>query len=190
VLQNGELLAGLRTPVAEHTVQVGQSYNFTMRLPGYMPETVTVTVQEGQTVPVVARMRQGGLSVLETNVPEARVTVSGVAACQSRSGPVVDCPLENGRYRVKLASTRPYVAETWSVEMNGQDVKHKLDLGFVETDSPDVTIKIPGAPADTKRAGFTDGEHRVTLVNAKSGLTVIKPVRIVAGRTVKIDAPQ
>ena len=68
-------------------------------------------------------------------------------------------------------------------------MKHKSPR-FVETDSPDLTIKIPGAPADTKRAGFVDGEHRVTLVNAKSGLTIIKPVRIVAGRTVKIDARQ
>ena len=190
ILQNGELLAGLRTPVPDHTVQVGRSYSFTMRLVGHMPETITVTVQQGQTVPVVARLKRGGLYVLETNVPEARVTVTGVASCQSRSGPVVDCPLENGKYRVKLASLRPYIAETWNVVMNGQDVKHKIDLGFVETDSPDLTIKIPGAPADTKRAGFVDGEHRVTLVNAKSGLTIIKPVRIVAGRTVKIDARQ
>jgi hypothetical protein len=190
ILQNGELLAGLHTPLAEHTVQVGRSYAFTMRLAGHMPETVTVTVQQGEIVPISARLKKGGLYVVETNVPEAKLTVSGVASCQSRSGPVVDCPLENGKYRVRLASLRPFIAESWNVVINGQDVKHKIDLGFVETDSPDLTIKLPGAPADTKRAGFVDGEHRVTLVNAKSGLTIIKPVRIVAGRTVKIDARQ
>ncbi len=190
VLQNGELLAGLRTPVDEHMLQVGRSYSFTLRIPGYKPETVTVTAREGETDPIVAKLRKGGLYTVETNLPEAKLTVAGVAACQARSGPVVECPLENGRYRVKLASSRPFVAETWNVVMNGQDMQQKLSLGFVETASPDVTLKIPGAPADTRRAGFKDGEHRVTLVNAKNGMTVIKPVKIVAGRTVKVEAKQ
>jgi hypothetical protein len=69
-------------------------------------------------------------------------------------------------------------------------VKQKVDLGFVETASPELTLKIPGAPSDTKRAGFPDGERRVTLVNAKSGLTIIRPVKISAGRTVKVDVKQ
>ena len=32
------------------------------------------------------------------------------------------------------------------------------------------------------------GERKLTLVHAKSGLTIIKPVKIIAGRTVKVDA--
>jgi hypothetical protein len=127
---------------------------------------------------------------VSTNVADAKLTVSGVAACQSRSGPNIDCPLENGKYKVKLSSLRPFIAETWNVTMSSEDVKQRVDLGFVETDSPDLTLKIPGAPADTKRAGFVDGERKVTLVNAKSGLTIVKPVKVVAGRTVKVDARQ
>jgi hypothetical protein len=157
-----------------------------MRLPGYMPETVTVTAKPGTTEPIAVKMKKGGLYHLETNVPEGRVTVAGVARCQGRPGPVVDCALENGKYRVHLASTRPYAAETWTVTVNGQDVNDKVDLGFVETASADLTLKIPGAPADTRRAAFSDGERRITLVNQKSGLTISKPVRIVGGKTVTV----
>jgi PEGA domain-containing protein len=190
ILQNGELLAGLKTPVGEQMLQVGRTYSFTLRQVGFMPETVTVTAKKDTTDPIFVKMKRGGLYTLETNVPEARVTVAGVAACQARSGPVVDCPLENGKYRVRLASLRPFVAESWNVVMNSEDMRHKVDFGFVETATDEVTLKIPGAPADTHRAAFTDGEYRVTLVNAKNGLTIIKPVKIVAGRTVKVDAKQ
>jgi hypothetical protein len=186
ILQNGEPLAGVKTPVAEQMLQVGRSYSFTMRLAGYMPETVTVVGKPGTTDPIFVKMKRGGLYRVETNVPEGRVTVVGVARCQGRQGPVVDCALENGKYRVHLASVRPFTAETWTVTVNGQDVTEKVDLGFVETASADLTLKIAGAPPDTRRAAFSDGERRITLVNAKSGLTISKPVKIVAGKTVTV----
>jgi hypothetical protein len=186
LLQNGELLAGLKTPVGEQMLQVGRTYSFTLRLPGYMPETVTVVAKAGTTDPISVKLKRGGLYTLATNVPEAKISVAGVAACQARSGPVVDCPLENGKYKVRVAAVRPYVAETLNVAMNGQDVQQKIDLGFVDTMSQDLVLKIPGAPADTHRAGFLEGEHRVTLVNAKNGLMISKPVKVVAGRTVVI----
>jgi hypothetical protein len=190
VLQNGELLAGLRTPVSDHMLQVGRSYSLTVRAPGYMPETVSFSARQGATDPISIKLKRGGTYVVQHNVPDARVSVGGVPSCQGRAGSVVDCPLANGKYKVKLSSQRPFIAETWSVVMNGADVKQRVEFGFVETATPELTLKIPGAPADTKRAGFPDGEHRVTLVNAKSGLTVIKPVKVTAGRTVKIDARQ
>jgi hypothetical protein len=189
VLQNGEPLAGLRTPV-EHTLEVGRTYQFTLRLAGHAPETVTVKARPGTTPPVSTRLRPGGLYTLQTNLPEGKITVGDAAGCQGRSGPVVECALENGRHRVRVASVRPYVVEVFTVTMNSQDVVQKLELGFVETAAADVTIKLPGAPADTRRAGFVPGDRNVTLVHAKSGLTVVKPVKIVAGRTVKVDPKQ
>ena len=186
LLQNGELLAGVKTPVSDYMLQVGRSYSFTLRAPGYAPETVSVTGQSGTTAPIAVRLKHGGTLTIEAPVAEARISVTGVDGCQNRPGPVADCPVENGRYKVRVQSTRPFIAETFNVEMKGADLRHKLDVGFVETSSPDLTLKITGAPADTHRAAFPDGEHRVTLVNAKSGLTIIKPVRIVAGRTVTI----
>jgi hypothetical protein len=189
VLQNGELLAGLKTPVAEHTLQVGRSYSLTVRLPGYKPETVAVTAKEGTTDPVSVKLRRGGVYRVSSNVSDARVTVQGAGGCQSR-GPSLECPLANGRYRVKLSSQRPFVSESWNVVIDGKDLEQRVELGFVETASPELVLRIPGAPADTKRAGFADGERKVTLVNARNGLTVVKPVRVVAGRTVKVDAAQ
>jgi hypothetical protein len=187
VLQNGELLAGLRTPVAEHTLQLGQSYSFTLRLPGYVPETVTVTARAGTTPPMSVKLRKGGVLTVQTGLPEARITIPGVAACQGKQGSVVDCPLENGRHRVRLTSVRPYVAETFLAVMNGADVTHRVALGFVEVASDDLALKIPGAPADTRRAGFAEGDRSVTVVNTKTGATAVKAVKIVAGRTVKVD---
>lgn len=186
LLQNGELLAGVKTPVADYMLQVGRSYSFTLRAAGYAPATVTVTGRAGSTEDISVKLRRGGTLTVETPAPEARVSVQGVDACANRPGPVVDCPLENGKYKVRVQAVRPFIAETFNVEMKGADQRHRLELGFVETNSPDLTIKLPGAPADTRRAAFPDGEHRVTLVNAKSGLTIIKPVRVMAGRTVSI----
>jgi PEGA domain len=186
LLQNGELLAGVKTPVADYMLQVGRNYTFTLRAAGYAPATVSVIGESGTTAPIAVKLKRGGMLVVDTGVPEARTSVLGVDGCQNRPGPVAECGLENGRYKVRVNSTRPYIAELFNVEVKGATVRHRVDLGFVETSSPDLTLKIPGAPVDTRRAAFTDGEHRVTLVNAKSGLTIIKPVRIVAGRTVTI----
>jgi hypothetical protein len=187
LLQNGELIAGVRTPVADYMLQVGRAYSLTLRAPGYAPETVTVTAEGGQAQTVAVRLRRGGtLTVDAQAVPEARVSVSGAAHCQGKTGPVVDCALENGKYKVHVQATRPYLSESFTVEIKNGDLLHRLEVGFVETASPALTLKLPGAPADTRKAAFVDGERRVTLVNAQSGLTIIKPVRVVAGRTVTI----
>lgn len=186
LLQNGELLAGTKTPVAEQMLQVGRSYSFTLRLPGYRPATVNVVAQAGSTNPISAKLKRGGLLTIETNLAEVRASVVGVAECQGKPGPIVDCPLENGHYKVRIMAARPFVAETLNVVMNSEDIRHKLDFGFVETAAPELTLQLPGAGPELRRAAFPEGERRITLVNLKSGLTLSKPVRVIAGKTVKV----
>jgi hypothetical protein len=186
LLQNGEPIAGARTPIDDYVLQVGRSYSFTLRLAGYAPATVSVTGQSGATSPVQIKLKRGALLSVDSGVPEARVSVIGAPDCQNKAGAPVECVLENGRYRVRVTAQKPFVSETFTVDIKGANVARRLDLGFVETSSPDFTIKLPGAPADTRRAALPAGDHRLTLVNAKSGLTVIKPAKVVAGKTVTI----
>ncbi len=188
VLQNGELLAGLSTPVAEHIVQADREYRFTLKLAGRQPRTVAVLVRPGTRAQLVrAELPKGGAITIETNVPEAKITIDGVPACVSSEARLADCPLPDGKYRVRVAAKRPFTSETLDVTVAGDDVSRKLDFGFVETPSSEWTLQIPGAPSGTRRAAFTDGTRTVKLVNSKTGSTVAKSVRVVAGRTITVD---
>jgi PEGA domain-containing protein len=194
VLQGAEVLAGVVTPVAEQVVRVGHSYSFTLRLAGYMPETRTVTVRPGEPLdPVSVKLSPGGSLTVTTNLPDARLSVGTVAACQGQTaakpGAPIVCPLPDGAYRARLASARPWLVETFEVNMRGGDLERKLDYGFVETSSNEVSLRIPGGPAECHKAAFPDGPHLLTLVT-KTGQTFTKGVRVVAGRTVRVDAAQ
>jgi hypothetical protein len=186
VVQNGELMAGLVTPVADHLVQAGRPYTFTLRRAGYMPETRTIKVDAGQRgVPLVAELKPGGGISVDVNVPEARISVAGVRACSNRPSPLRDCPVASGRYRVQITSQRPYVNETIDVTVDGADVQRSIQLGLVEA-APEHTLSIPGAPRQTRRAAFAEGTRRVKVTNTATGESKEKTVRVSAGRTVTV----
>lgn len=188
ILQNGELLAGLVTPVKAHLVEAGKPYTFTLKLEGYMPEKKTVTVQAGaRGTPVKAQLRPGGSLTVEVNVPEARVSVGGgPPVCQNVAAPLRDCPLPNGRYTVMIRAARPFVSEQFPVEIRNKHVTRRVELGWVETDSEDLALALPGAPKGTRRAALPEGSQKVTVVNAKTGESSQKTIRIVAGRTATV----
>jgi hypothetical protein len=188
VYQGAEIIAGVKTPIAEQIVQVGKTYTFTVKLPGYAPVSKTVTIKSGPTEPLVVSLKPGGTLTVETNLTnESRISVLDVPACGGRVGPTIDCPLENGSYKVKITSLRPYFSDTVDVTINGTDTRKKIDLGVVETANNDVSFQIPGAPADIHKAAFSDGDHKVTLVT-KTGETITKGVHVYVGRTVRVEA--
>ncbi|MBI4509215.1 MAG: PEGA domain-containing protein [Deltaproteobacteria bacterium] len=188
VLQNGELIAGLTTPTKDHLLQAGKTYAFTFKLAGYMPETRNVRLDAGaRAVPVRAQLKPGAALSVEVNIPGARVTVNGIAACRDRPAPLVDCPVPSGTYRVRVSSPRPFVSETFDVKVAVADVTKRVQLGLVETASQDLVLKLPGAPEGTRRAAFSEGTAKVTVVHTATGQSVDKQVRVVAGRTVTVD---
>src|SRR5262249_6522497 len=65
LLQNGELLAGVKTPVADYMLQVGRNYTFTLRAPGFAPATVSVTGEKGTTAPINVKLKRGGILVVD-----------------------------------------------------------------------------------------------------------------------------
>lgn len=189
VVQNDELLAGLVTPVAEHIIKTSRAYVFTLKAPGYMPETRTIKVEAGQhRVPLRVTLSPGGGLSVAVNVPEARVTVAGAPGCSEKPVPLVDCPLASGTYRVRVAAQRPYLSEGFTVEIKGADVVRNVQLGFVETTSEEWILAIPGAPKGTRRAALAEGPQKVAILNINTNETIEKTVRIAAGRTALVDA--
>jgi hypothetical protein len=185
VLQGAEVLAR-RTPVSDYLVQVGRTYTFTVRLPGYRPDVRTVTVKAGAALePIHAKLKPGGILTFETNVTDSRLSVVDVATCQNRMGPVMQCALEDGTYNVRIQGARPFVNDTVAVVVKGADAHKRVDYGFVETASPEISLRVPGAPGGVTKAAFPEGEFTLTLYN--KGQLVIKNVRVYIGRTVRVD---
>ncbi|RMH38023.1 MAG: PEGA domain-containing protein [Deltaproteobacteria bacterium] len=132
VLQNGELLAGVTTPVDELLVQAGKRYTFTLRLPGRMPATVGVEVAPGERrKPVHAKLAAGGSITVTANI-DGRATVLGVRACTRVPLPLRNCPVRNGKYKVRIESPRPYASVDIPVRVQGDHVVRHVDFGIVQ----------------------------------------------------------
>jgi PEGA domain len=189
IVQNGELLAGVKTPIADHIVQAGMTYDFVIRLPGRMPEHRSLTVPtHGDVPPLSVALSPGGSLTVESNVAEARVFVDDVPACSNRPVPLVACPLPPGEYRVRLTSARPFVAhELDPVKIVGDEVKRRIELGWVEAATADLELDLPGAPDGTRRAALAPGEYRVKVEHQKTGQSSTKTVRISVGRTASLS---
>ncbi len=189
ITQNGELLVGEKTPLGGHIVAGGRSYVFGLRLAGYMPESRTVTIQPGAPPqPIDVKLRAGGMLSVETNLPDAKLTVLGAGATPCvKTVAGFDCPLPNGSYKLKLVSPGLPVTDTPAADMAGADTKKRVEFGYVTTPE-DVTIKLGGAPPNTiHKLALTEGDHQVTVVD-KTGAELKKAVHIVAGKTLTLDA--
>jgi hypothetical protein len=186
VYQNAEIIGGIKTP-AEHLIRAGRSYTFTLKLPGYKPEVRTVTARRGIPAdPVEVKLVPGGTLAVSVNLPEARLSVIGVAACQNRPNPL-ECPLADGNYKVRLFSGKPHLAETIDVTVHGADVTRRVDLGFVQVASTELSLSLPGAATGTKRAAFLAGDVKLSVVPAK-GAPVPRTIKVQAGKTVTVEA--
>jgi hypothetical protein len=184
VLQNGELLAGATTPIDEHIVQAGKRYTFTVKLPGYMPMSATRTLKAGdRSVPLDFTLEKGGGLSITANI-DGRVSVSGVKACDKRDLPMLDCPVPNGKYKVRIEGTRPYAYAEVPVTIKGNEVRQDLQFGFVEAvDGCVIEIR---RNRTAKKVAFLEGSRKVS-VNCGDGAERNKvSVRVNADRTATV----
>jgi hypothetical protein len=182
VLQNGERLAGLVTPVASHLVEAGKSYTFTLELAGYMPAKVDVQVGAGERdVPVHAAMAPGGELVIGANVP-ARASVPDSRACRNRPLPL-DCPIENGRHKVELRNADPYLNATLDVTIAGDKVTRTLEYGIVRARDG---FAIAAGGTQVHAVALEPGPHGIVVVPADGSARRTEPVVVRAGATHEI----
>lgn len=184
VLQNGELLAGVTTPVAEHIVQAGREYTFTLKAPGFMPAHVTASVKPGERgLPVSVTLKPGGGITVRSNV-EGRATVLGVRGCAKMDLPMLSCPVPNGTYKVRVEATRPPGQADLSVTVNGNESAHDLEFGFVEAGDGFQLELRRGKTAS--KAAFEAGSHKVTIVTADGAERKEVTVKVQPGRSVTV----
>lgn len=185
VYQGAEIIGGIKTP-GEHLVRAGRTYEFTVRLPGYRPEVRTVVAKRGAALePIDVKLVAGGRLTVATNVTEARLSLVGVAACQNRPSPLV-CDLADGDYKLRIQAVRPFVNETMDITIDGADVARRLDLGWVQVATNELSLVLAGAPPGTKKAGFLEREVKVTVAPVK-GAAMVRTLRVQAGKTITVD---
>jgi hypothetical protein len=186
VLQNGELLAGVVTPVIEHLVQAGKPYTFTLKLEGYQPFVQTVTLEPGaRGQRIGGKLTPGSSLSVSANLPDVRISVLGVAACTDKPTPLVDCPVGKGKQKVKLVAKNPPFDETIEVEVKDKEVSKQVGIGFVEAEGD---LLIVQGRKNVHKAAFLEGRQQVVVVDPKTNETTKKSVVVSAGGTVKIGA--
>ncbi len=180
VYQNGELLAGVKTPVDEHIVQAGRRYDFTLKAPGYMPAHVPAQVSPGdRAVPIAAELKPGG-SVTVTGNIDGRATVEGVRPCTRVDLPLQNCALPNGKYTVRVEANRPWASVSFDIVIKNNEVRKDLKFGIVEaSDGWEIQYR-RGRTA--KKVALEEGTQKVTVVNADSGESKSVSVRVNSGR--------
>jgi hypothetical protein len=187
IYQNGELLAGLVTPLGEHVVQSGKPYTFTLKLPGHAPIVQQLTVPAGTRGKTVGGAFQKGAALhVSASLSDARISVDGVPACQARKTPMVDCPVVPGQYTVRVTSTAPPYVEERKVQVGTEDVNVSFGVGVVEAAEGE-SLRGPGGRA-VRRLALKEGRQAVKVVSAANEdrqETVVVP----AGGTVRVPGP-
>ena len=181
VYQNGELLAGVLTPVDEHIVQANKPYNFVLKLPGYMPHSVAAKVKPRQQRAAINATLAPGSALSVTSNVKARLRVAGAPHCTGTL-PVTECPVPNGKYRVQVNGEIPGAKRVVQVEVKGQPVAQKVEFGLVEAT---IGYKIVRFQRGVRRAAFPAGKRTVTLVD-NNGNRRDMSVRVRLGRTIYV----
>jgi len=170
------------TPVDEHLVPAGRRQHFTIKKPGYMPAHVYLTVKPGERgTPVHAKLKPGGgLTVTASLLDQGSATVVGVRRCARKPLPLTDCPLPDGKYRVRIDSPRPYLRMEFPVVIAGNEVSQDLKLGIVAS-APGYRIQV-GRNRQTSKAAYAVGPRRITVINTETKEKQTVEVRIQAGK--------
>lgn len=182
VFQNGELLAGVKTPVAEHLVSAGKQYKFTVKAPGHMPGHAKVQVVPGQRGRKVhIKLRAGGGLSVKANV-RGRVYIRGGGACNGKRLPLADCPLANGTYKVRIESNRPFTRHEFQVVISSNEVEKEVKFGFVEAAEGWTILR---RRRRLRKTAYEEGTQRIVLENSEKKRKTTT-VRIRPGRPVTV----
>ena len=155
VIQNGQLLAGMLTPI-EVLVVANKPVRFTLSLPGKVPAQIPQFTPTGVSERSV-KLVDGAPLRVRANVT-ATGSVTGAPHCQALPLPF-ECMLAPGRYNVELVPPQA-TRVVRRVAMATQPVELALELGFVEASAGKHLLI--GATR-VRRAAFEVGPRKVTI---------------------------
>ena len=179
---NDQLLVGLTTPVDEHLLEAGRPHRIQFKLAGFAPAAITITPARGaRGVPVKATLQAGGAVSVRANVT-GTATVVGVAACTRVPLPMVECPVPDGDYRVRVDGTRPAARVERKLAIAGRDATLEVELGFVEAKEG---FQLVSGTQTVARIAAEEGKRTIIVVD-KAGVQREVEVRLQAGKTVTV----
>jgi len=186
VIQNGELLAGVVTPVDEHIIQADRKYVFTLKAPGRAPAYVSAMVKPGDRgVPLHAELKAGGSVTVTANI-EGRASVVGTRSpyCNKQDLPMRNCPLANGKYKIRIEGTRPWASVDVPVVIRDNEVRQDLRFGFVEAvEGCDIEIR---RNRTAHKVAFLEGTHKVSVICGDGAEPKSVSVKVNAERTATV----
>lgn len=166
VYLNGQLLAGLQTPVRGHLVPSGTRHEVTFQKPGFQPASLSVKLARGQQgrIANATLVPGGGLSV-RSNIP-GDLSVRGQAKCQRVPLPANNCPLASGTYTAILDSREMNLRHTFEVEVSDKLVQQELLFGLVES-SPGFRIVLSSG-RKVRKVALKPGTHNLTIISSET----------------------
>ncbi|MBV8762217.1 MAG: PEGA domain-containing protein [Deltaproteobacteria bacterium] len=176
---NGQMLAGVTTP-AEVLVEAGKPARFTLTLANHVPLTLDpfTPARGAEGIQKGGTLKEGQTLHIDTNLDNAKVTVSGAPHCKDLVPPA-DCMLSPGSYIIDLTGPQGAHAQR-NVTMAAKAKTEKLEFGYVEAGQGKKLVTPGGQVA---KLAIEVGAHTVTVadengnhpanVRVKPGATVI-----------------
>jgi len=178
VIQNGQVLAGVKTP-AEVLVEAGKPVRFVLALPDRVPAALEpITPARGDELVREAKLAHGTALRVTASV-EARATVAGAPHCQAIATPA-SCVVAPGKYTVELVATAGgRFTKKVAIAARPQDIA--FELGIVEA-GPGKLLQLGDGPG-VQRVVLEAGTRQVTVAD-EGGATHTATVNVKAGATV------
>jgi len=179
VTLNGQLLAGVTTP-AEVLVEAGKPARFMLTLANHVPLTLDpfTPARGAEGIQKGGTLKEGQTLHLETNIDNAKVTVTPAPHCKDLVPPA-DCLLAPGNYTVELTGPQGAHAQH-NVTMATKSKTDKLEFGTIEAGAGKKLVTPAGQVAKmtaevgphTVTVSDENGNHQAN-VRVKPGATVI-----------------
>ncbi len=184
IFLNGQLLAGLQTPVSDHLVPTGGRQVVTFRKSGFQPAQTSVRLARGQQsgTAKATLVPGGGLSV-HANVP-GDITVRGQPQCRALALPAKNCPLANGTYTVVLHSREMNLRHIFEVTVADEVSEQELSFGIIES-SPKFRVVLPTG-RKVRRLALEPGSHSLSIISGETEAVEEMHVTVHAGQKIVV----
>ncbi len=181
---NGQLLAGLQTPVEDHLVPSGRNHVVEFRKEGFQPAKVKARLGKGQGHLAQATLQAGGGLAVTSNV-SGTLTVRGQSQCRALPLPAGACPLAPGKYNAVLDSREMNIRHTFEVEVVDRVVEQDLLFGIIEA-SPRFRVVLPSG-RNVRRLALRPGSHSLTIMSTET--EAIEEMQLTIQAEQKITVP-